>query len=68
MVALHRIGARPSPNRHPAAAPGAASVLVKEWDAKKDFRGVDVPAQPALKPWEQLVQVLLSANEFSYVD
>ena len=51
-----------------AAAPGAAPVLVKEWDAKKDFRGVDVPAQPALKPWEQLVQVLLSANEFSYVD
>ena len=43
-------------------------MLVKEWDAKKDFRGVDVPAQPALKPWEQLVQVLLSANEFSYVD
>jgi hypothetical protein len=51
-----------------AAAPGAAPVLVKEWDAKKDFRGVDVPALPPLKPWEQLVQVLLSANEFSYVD
>ncbi|MFM8470470.1 MAG: PSD1 and planctomycete cytochrome C domain-containing protein [Limisphaerales bacterium] len=51
-----------------AAATGAAPVLVKEWDAKKDFRGVEVPAQPALKPWEQLVQVLLAANEFSYVD
>jgi hypothetical protein len=50
-----------------AAAPGAP-VLVKEWDAKKDFRGVDVPAQPPLKPWEQLVQVLLSANEFLFVD
>jgi hypothetical protein len=50
-----------------AAAPGA-TVLVKEWDAKKDFRGVEVPALPALKPWEQLVQVLLSANEFLFVD
>jgi len=50
-----------------AAAPGAP-VLVKEWDAKKDFRGVDVPVQPPLKPWEQLVQVLLSANEFLFVD
>ena len=50
-----------------AAAAGAA-VPVKEWDAKKDFRGVDVPALPALKPWEQLVQVLLSANEFLFVD
>ena len=49
------------------AAAGAA-VLVKEWDAKKDFRGVDVPAFPPLKPWEQLVQVLLSANEFLFVD
>jgi len=50
-----------------AAAPGAP-VLVKEWDAKKDFRGVDVLALPPLKPWEQLVQVLLSANEFLFVD
>ena len=50
-----------------AAAAGAA-VPVKEWDAKKDFRGVDVPVMPALKPWEQLVQVLLSANEFLFVD
>ncbi|KAF0178584.1 MAG: hypothetical protein FD161_1889 [Limisphaerales bacterium] len=50
-----------------AAAPGAP-VLVKEWDAKKDFRGVDVPVLPPLKPWEQLVQVLLSANEFLFVD
>jgi len=51
-----------------AAAPGAAPMLVKEWDAKKDFRGVDVPVLPPLKPWEQLVQVLLSANEFLFVD
>jgi len=51
-----------------AAVVGAAPVPVKEWDAKKDFRGVDVPAQPPLKPWEQLAQVLLSANEFLFVD
>jgi hypothetical protein len=51
-----------------AAAPGAAPVLVKEWDAKRDFRGVDMPALPPLKPWEQLLQVLLSANEFLFVD
>ncbi len=49
-----------------AAAEGA--VPVKQWDAKKDFRGVDVPALPPLKPWEQFVQVLLSANEFFFVD
>ena len=51
-----------------AAAAAGATVLVKEWDAKKDFRGVDVLALPPLKPWEQLVQVLLSANEFLFVD
>ena len=50
------------------AAAAGATVPVKEWDANKDFRGVDVPALPALKPWEQLVQVLLSANEFLFVD
>ena len=51
-----------------AAAASGAPVLVKEWDAKKDFRGIDMPVQPPLKPWEQLVQVLFSANEFCYVD
>ena len=51
-----------------SAAAAGATVLVKEWDAKKDFRGVDVLALPPLKPWEQLVQVLLSANEFLFVD
>ena len=50
------------------AAAAGAPVLVKEWDAKKDFRGVEVLAQPALPPWAQLVQVLLSANEFLFVD
>ena len=50
------------------AAAAGAPVLVKEWDAKKDFRGVDMPSLPPLQPWEQLVQVLLSANEFLFVD
>ncbi len=51
-----------------AAAGAAGAVPVKQWDAKKDFRGVDMPVLPPLKPWEQLVQVLLSANEFLFVD
>ena len=51
-----------------AAAAAGAPVLVKEWDAKKDFRGVEVLTQSALPPWAQLVQVLLSANEFLFVD
>ena len=50
------------------AAAAGGTVPVKQWDAKKDFGGVDAPALPALKPWEQLVQVLLSANEFYFVD
>jgi hypothetical protein len=35
------------------------------WDSQRDFQ-----AQPAklLDPWEQLAQVLLSANEFTFVD
>lgn len=51
-----------------SAAAAGVTLLVKEWDARKDFRGVDVLALPPLKPWEQLVQVLLSANEFLFVD
>jgi cytochrome c553 len=34
------------------------------WDARQQFAG---PVRP-LKPWEQLAQVLLMANEFSFVD
>ncbi len=49
-------------------AAAAAPVPVKQWDAKKDFQGVDAPLATPLKPWEQLVQVLLSANEFLFVD
>ena len=35
------------------------------WNAKADFHG---PAVTRLGPWEQLAQVLLSANEFVFVD
>jgi hypothetical protein len=35
------------------------------WNAKADFHG---PPVTRLGPWEQLVQVLLSANEFAFVD
>ncbi|MBI5799849.1 MAG: PSD1 domain-containing protein [Verrucomicrobia bacterium] len=49
-----------------AAATGA--VPAKQWDAKQDFRGADVLVLPPLPPWAQLVQVLLSANEFLFVD
>jgi hypothetical protein len=35
------------------------------WNAKADFHG---PAITRLGPWEQLAQVLLSANEFVFVD
>ena len=49
-------------------AAATVPVSVKQWDAKLDFRGVDAPAFPPLPPWAQLVQVLLSANEFLFVD
>lgn len=35
------------------------------WNAKRDFHG---PPVTRLSPWEQLAQVLLSANEFLFVD
>jgi hypothetical protein len=35
------------------------------WDARRDFRG---PPVSRLTPWEQLAQVLLSANELMFVD
>ena len=38
------------------------------WSAKKEFSGpIPQPVQP-LKQWEQYAQVLLLANEFSFVD
>ncbi len=35
------------------------------WHASDDFVG---PPVESLSPWEQLVQVLMSANEFAYID
>ncbi len=35
------------------------------WDSQRDFGGL--PAM-RLEPWELLAQVLLSANEFAFVD
>ncbi len=37
----------------------------KTWDARVDFNGI--PA-PSLDPWEQLAQVLLMANEFTFIE
>ena len=44
------------------ASPGAT------WDAKKEFSGPPPVSVQPLKPWEQYAQVLLLANEFSFVD
>ena len=38
------------------------------WDAKKEFIGPQPANAHPLQPWEQYVQVLLLANEFSFVD
>lgn len=35
------------------------------WDSQRDFGG---PPTAPLEPWEQLAQVLLSANEFAFTD
>jgi hypothetical protein len=37
----------------------------ESFDSKQSFGG---PAQELLAPWEQLAQVLLSANEFVFID
>ncbi|MCU0878530.1 MAG: PSD1 and planctomycete cytochrome C domain-containing protein [Pirellulaceae bacterium] len=39
--------------------------LPRRWNSRTDFHG---PSSPKLGPWEQLAQVLLSANEFVFVD
>ncbi len=43
----------------------AKSEAGREWDSQRDFGG---PAVTQLGPWELLAQVLLSANEFTFVD
>jgi hypothetical protein len=45
----------------------AKSVVNRHWEAKRDFRGKREFLQP-LDPWQQYAQVLLSANEFVFVD
>jgi hypothetical protein len=42
-------------------------VVNRHWEAKRDFRGKREFLQP-LDPWQQYAQVLLSANEFVFVD
>jgi hypothetical protein len=37
------------------------------WDAKQEFTGPG-PVEQQLEPWQQYAQVLLLANEFSFVD
>ena len=49
--------------------PGIAThEAAASWDAKKEFVGPPPANAPPLTPWEQYVQVLLLANEFSFVD
>jgi hypothetical protein len=45
----------------------AASAL-PEWSAKKEFTGPPPPPPAPLSSWEKYAQVLLSANEFLFVD
>jgi hypothetical protein len=40
----------------------------KSWAAQKEFAGPLKPSIVPLTPWEQLAQVLLLANEFSFID
>jgi hypothetical protein len=50
-----------------AAAGSASSVATVVWDAKKDFKGPASVVNP-LDAWGKYAQVLLSANEFLFVD
>ncbi len=45
----------------------AHSTGTRSWNARRDFGGPQEVPHP-LSPWEQLAQVLLSANEFVFVD
>ncbi len=46
-------------------APLGEANASRSWNSARDFRG---PASAELDPWAQLAQVLLSANEFVFVD
>jgi len=50
------------------AGSSAAESAKVTWDAKKEFAGAAPPSLDPLNAWEQLAQVLLLANEFSFID
>lgn len=47
--------------------PGVTAASTRRWEARREFSGRRDFARP-LTPWEQYAQVLLSANEFVFVD
>jgi hypothetical protein len=49
----------------PAPVEGAVAMA---WDAKAEFGGPSEPTPVPLRPWEKYAQVLLSSNEFLFVD
>jgi mono/diheme cytochrome c family protein len=51
----------------PGAAGTPDSVAAQSWEAARDFRGPSKDPVP-LNPWAKYAQVLLSANEFVFVD
>jgi hypothetical protein len=51
----------------PMAAGTSGSQVAASWESTRDFRGPTVDPAP-LGPWEKYAQVLLSANEFVFVD
>ncbi len=48
-----------------ATVTGAGGDAARFWDAEKDFAG---PASASLDRWQQLAQVLMLANEFTFLD
>jgi hypothetical protein len=46
----------------------ASAAMISSWNAEKDFGGPPVARVASLTPWEKLAQVLLSSNEFLFVD
>jgi hypothetical protein len=51
-----------------SAMPVAEPSQMTTWDAQKEFGGSATPSIAPLNPWEQLVQVFLLTNEFSFAD
>jgi hypothetical protein len=48
--------------------PPAEGAVAMAWDAKAEFGGPQEPTPVPLAPWEKYAQVLLSSNEFMFVD